>query len=41
VRPLFLRPALVAPNRKPRGSGNWDESDMVANPFNLSGELGR
>jgi iron complex transport system ATP-binding protein len=40
VRPLFLRPALVAPNRKPRGSGNWDASDIVVDPFNLTGELG-
>ena len=28
VRPLFLRPALAAPKRKPRGRRNWETSDM-------------
>jgi hypothetical protein len=37
VRPLFLRPALVAPNLKPWGRRNLDVSDMVVNPFNLTG----
>ena len=37
VRLLFLRPALVAPNLKPWGRRNLDVSDMVVNPFSLTG----
>ena len=39
VRPLFLRPALAAPNLKPWGSRFWDASDIEVDPFNLTGEL--